>query len=609
MLPPLSLRLPAWLTVTALLGQGLALPAQAATVLSGRVTTTDGRPIFGAMVTAFNEDKNRKETAFSDADGRYVLPLSYAGRLPIRVRTPYFKDLTQTVPVKNDGETRADFFTEKLASPEEISESLPASAHVAQLEFPSRAVKETFVSQCNYCHQQGNSLTRQPAPESKWKDTIRRMEGYFANVTYGEVKAIAKTLAEGYTGKPVKAIETYDASPELAQAKIEEWHVGDALSFVHDTFVGDDEKLYGMDEGHDVIWVLDRKTHRIEQLPLPDVGLPQGGRFNGMALPIGVFSGQHGPHSMAQTSDGRLWITASLSGMLFSLDPKTKQFKGYNVPRGFLWHGGLYPHTVRVDKDDMVWFTVVASNQVMRFDPKAEQFTVIDLPSRGIVRWLTDTFFGLVLKIAGLFDRSNLHLALSHHKWLNQGKDVLTMPYGIDVNPKDGSIWYAKLMTSQIGRIDPKTLEVREYDTPMHGPRRPRFDASGMLWIPAFDSGGLMSFDTASRQFSTYPLPRLAPNEYEIPYALNVEQKSGDVWITANNTDRVLRFVPSTGRFISYPMPSRVTFFRDLEFTKDGKICSSNSNLPAYAHEDQVDAFVCIDPNGSGVKLPGTPRT
>jgi streptogramin lyase len=299
---------------------------------------------------------------------------------------------------------------------------------------------------------------------------------------------------------------------------------------------------------------------------------------------------------MAQTSDGRIWITAALSSSLVSLDPKTKAFKVYPVPRGFLWKGGLYPHTVRVDKNDVVWFTVDLSNQVARFDPKTEQFTMIDLPSRGPMRWLLDTCFGVVLKIAAWFPQQNLHLALSHHKWLNVGKGVLTQPYGIDVNPVDGSIWYAKLMTSQIGRIDPRTLEVTEYDTPMMGPRRPRFDRNGVLWIPAFDSGGLMSFDTRTRKFETWPLPRLASNEYEIPYALNVHPTTGDVWITANNSDRILRFTPSTKQFVSYPSPTRVTFLRDLEFTKDGKVCSSNANLPAYAHEDHVAAFICIEP-------------
>jgi streptogramin lyase/cytochrome c5 len=594
----MSDRIPVWLIAGAALVAGVSGPAALAATLAGTVATTDGRPIAGAMVTAFNEPMNRKETVFTGADGSYTLRTSFAGKLTLRARTPYFKDVTKTVAAAGDAALAVDFAAEKLVSPEELSDSLPASAHAAMLDFPNKGVKETFVSQCNYCHQQGNSLTRRPRDEGQWKATINRMEGYAAMLTYGDVRAISGTLVKGFDGKPVKAIETYDATPELARAKIEEWHVGDGMSFLHDTGVGADQKLYGVDEGHDVVWTLDRKTHQLEELRLPDIDLPVAGVFAGFQMPIGIFTGKHGPHSMAQTTDGRIWITGALSSSLISLDPKTKAFKVFPVPRGLLWKGGLYPHTVRVDKDDIVWFTVDLSNQVARFDPKTERFTMIDLPANSFLRWMTDVFFGLVLKIAAWFPQQNLHLALSHHKWLNGGKEILTQPYGIDVNPVDGGIWYAKLMTHQIGHIDPTTLKVTEYDTPMPGPRRPRFDHGGVLWIPAFDAGGLMSFDTKTKKFETYPLPRLAPNEYEIPYALNVHPKTGDVWITANNTDRVLRFTPGTRKFVSYPSPTRVTFLRDLEFTADGKVCSSNANLPAYAHEDRVPAFICIDPEG-----------
>lgn len=585
----------------AILAMLLAGGVDAATV-TGTVATTEGRPIAGAMVTVWNGARNRKETVFTGADGRYALATSFTGELEVRARTPYFADVTRTIAVGAADTVTADFACEKLASPEALSDSLTASAHSAVLAFPNEAIRETFISQCNYCHQQGNSLTRRPRDDAAWRDAIRRMEGYGAMITYGEQRAIAGTLTKGFDGQPVKAIQTFDASPELAKARIEEWHVGDPMSFVHDTGVGFDDKLYGIDEGHDVVWILDRGTGAIERLPLPDVDLPVGGEFAGFQLPVGIFTGKHGPHSMAQTSDGRIWITAALSSSLISLDPKTRAFRVYPVPRGFLWHGGLYPHTIRVDRKDVVWFTVDLSNQVARFDPRTESFTMIDLPSRGAMRWLMDSFFGVMLKVAAWFPRQNLHLALSHHKWLNVGKGILTQPYGIDVDPIDGSIWYAKLMTSQIGRIDPVTLAVTEYDTPMAGPRRPRFAPNGTLWIPAFDSGGLMSFDPKTAKFTSWPLPRLAPNEYETPYALNVHPQTGDVWITANNSDRVLRFTPATGKWVSYPSPTRVTFLRDLEFTKDGKVCASNSNLPAYAHEDGVDAFICIEPEAPSVR-------
>jgi streptogramin lyase len=132
----------------------------------------------------------------------------------------------------------------------------------------------------------------------------------------------------------------------------------------------------------------------------------------------------------------------------------------------------------------------------------------------------------------------------------------------------------------------------------MSGPRRGRFDADGIFWIPAFDEGGLMRFDPATGKFETYKIPGVAPGEYETPYALNVYRPTGDVWMAANNSDRVIRFTPSTKTFRSYPSPTRVTVFRDFSFTSDGRVCTSQSNLPAYAIEGGVPSYFCIDPTG-----------
>ncbi len=180
---------------------------------------------------------------------------------------------------------------------------------------------------------------------------------------------------------------------------------------------------------------------------------------------------------------------------------------------------------------------------------------------------------------------------------MNGGREVFNWPYGIDVNPLDGGIWYGKLLADKIGHIDPETLEVTEYDVPHVGPRRLRFGPDGILWIPSFDEGKLMRFDPKTEKFESIDLPLMGENEYETPYALNVHHDTGDVWIAANNSDRLLRYIPAEKRFIAYPMPSRVVWFRDLEFTKDGKVCTSNSNLPAYAHEDGLPAFFCLNPD------------
>ncbi len=572
--------------------------AMAATI-TGRVLTTDKQALAGAIVTLWNESRTQKLSVYTDGEGRFRLDTDFTGAVTLRGRSLYYRDINLSLTLSADSALEQSLLLEKMTDPAEISASLPASAHAAQLDLVEEEDRDALISQCNYCHQLGNSLTRTPRSADAWSDTISRMEGYGAYITYGEHEAVKNILHTGFNGEPVTVVQTQDYSPELSEGVVREWLVATPVSFLHDAVVGQNGKLYGIDEGADTIWELDRDTGEVIANKIPNTeGLPVGGNFAGVQLPIGIFTGHYGPHSAAQISDGRMFVTGALGSSLLMFDPDTREWDMYPIPRGFLWRKGLYSHTIRADKDDNVWFTVMASNMVLKFNTKTEEFTEIKLPSNGILKWLSDTFMGVVLEIGSFFPQENSHLFLSHHKWLNGGRDAFNWPYGIDINPKDGSIWYGKLLGNKIGRIDPETLEIVEYDTPAEGPRRMRFDQDGILWIPSFDDGKLIRFDPASEAFEVIDLPLLSENEYEVPYALNVHEHTGDIWIAANNSDRVLRYVPGEKRFISYPMPSRVVWFRDFEFTEDGQVCTSNSNLPAYAHEDGVPAFFCIDPEG-----------
>jgi len=566
-------------------------PAGRSATFQGTVTRPDGRPAFGAMVSVFNAARNQKQTVYTAADGSYAIVTPYSGSLDVRARLANYDDALVTVDAQPDATSRLDLVLRPFADPQGASDALSASAHNAVLPWKRADDRHVFVSQCNYCHQIGNSTTRAPRSHDAWLATINKMEGYLAMLTKAQSIRFASVFEQGFDGQPVKATHDYGPTPELARAKVEEWQIGDGFSFIHDMDVAEDGRFYGTDEGHDVLWVLDPRSGGIERHELPKSDLPRGGLFAGMHLAIGIFTGSHGPHSMAQTSDGRIWITNALSSTIMSFDPKTKRFETYPVPGD-----ALYPHTIRVDRDDVLWFTIVASNQIGRLDPKTEQMTVMRLPSNGFFRWVSDMLFPTLLRISSWFPDRALLLDFSHHRFL--GYTVLAFPYGIDVNPKDGSVWYAKLYANRIGRIDPRTLEVTEYETPLKGPRRPRFDADGIFWIPSFDEGALMRFDPATAKFDSWKVPGVAPGEYETPYALNVHRPTGEIWMAANNSDRILRFSPATQTFRSYPSPTRVTFLRDFSFTKNGRVCSSQSNLPAYAIEGAVPAYICVDPAG-----------
>ncbi len=573
----------------------LVVGSVSAASFTGNVSTASKLQVSGALVTLINQAGNLRQTVYTDANGHYTIDVPYTGQLTLRVRTTFYDDVQQQFDISGAEKITHDVTLLKQKSEQSSSDSLSASAHAATLKFEDPLVKDSFISQCNYCHQIGNSLTRRPRDKDAWEQTVTRMEGYMALLNNHEKASVVNMLHEGFQGQPVANVQTYEYSPEMATAKIEEWMFGDGLSFPHDAEVGHDGKFYGFDEGHDLIWEVDPETGAVTQHRLPDSELPVGGNFSAIQLPIGVFSGKHGPHSAAEDKNGTFWFTNSLSSTIGSFDTKTKKIELYPIG-----HGALYPHTVRIDKQGMIWFTIAVSNQVGRLDPQSKEITVIDLPSNGFVRWMTEATLPVALKFfAWAAPYKNYPISISPQHWAKQGKDILPLPYGIDVNPKDGSIWYAKLLSSKLGRIDPETLEVTEIDTPLSGPRRGRFDADGILWVPAFEHGAIMRYDPQTDVFKTYKMPTLAPNEWEAPYALGVNQQTGEVWITSNTSDRMFRFEPKTEKFTAYPLPTRVTWMRDIAFTADGKICNSSSNLPAYAIETGRPSIICIDPNGA----------
>lgn len=577
-------------SVAAMMSIACAGSASAAS-FRGRVTGSDGRPAFGAMVTVMNPSKEQRETVYTGPDGSYAIRTPFAGALSIRARMSGFDDDLVHSIANAEQIVDLDLRLKPFADARAASDALSASAFNARLPWPdTQRDRKVFVQECNYCHQVGNATTRVPRSHAEWMAELDKMEeGLLSLLSRQQKRMVAGVLAKGFDGKPVVAHQNYGASVEQTKAKIREWQVGDGFTFIHDAFVARDQTIYGMDEGHDVIWTLDRATGKIDRLPLPASDLPRGGLFSGLKLPIGVFTGKHGPHSMAETSDGRLWITNSLSSTLMSLDPKTKTFKTYDTGPD-----ALYPHTIRVDANDIVWFTLAVSNHVGRFDPKTELMTLIELPANGIVRWISTSTLPVMMRIGSWFPARAWHLNISTHRLY--GNAVIPMPYGIDVNPLDGSIWYAKLYASMIGRIDPKTFEITEWETPMKGPRRPRFDKNGALWIPAFDEGGLMRFDTRTQKFESMVIPPVGDGEYETPYALNVSPATGDIWLAANNSDRIIRYAPSSKEFLNFPSPTRVTVLRDFSLARDGEVCSSSSNLPSSAIEDGRASFLCIDP-------------
>jgi streptogramin lyase len=538
-------------------------------VMSGQVTDPKGTPVHGVMVRLGDDGMGMAESVFTDAQGRYTLKTGLNGNLYLRLRKPYYRDYREVVTLDAEAPAQKNFVMEPMVDATEISESLPAAYHFATLPFQTGEnasfSRDMFQRDCLSCHQIGNPYTRTPRSLQVWKDIITRMHTYVGNFDMALVPERAAILAKGYNEdtRPLTVRPEFPLDKALNNAKIYEYRLAPAY-IPHDTIYNpNDGLLYTVDQGLDYVSVTDMASGKTEYVFQADglATLYRAGMDDGEAVFKQFRAGlKHGPHSLALGLDKKYYITnGSVSIGVF--DPKTRRFESsYRIPEEI---GAVYPHTIRVDGEGMVWFTLTGSEQIARLDPTTGEFTVLDLPT---------------------------------HKPI--GFVGTTQPYGIDVHPIDGTIWYSRLYADKIGRINPKTLEITEFDSPMGGPRRMHFDKKGVLWITGYQKGTVARIEVGdSLKSKVYPLPEFAEGVRPAAYALGVHPDTQDIWINENMTDRIYRFIPSEERFIAYPMPLSGTYTRDMTFTGDGRVCTSNNPIPPMALEGGVLEIICIDPN------------
>jgi streptogramin lyase len=527
--------------------------------VSGQVSDDHGAAVSGAMVTVSDAKRGLAESVFTGRDGRYTLRTKLSGELTLRVRKPYFADHGAALRLGASDRAEVSVRLAALQTDAEISDALPSLSHFSKIAFDAQGPfsRAQFARDCLSCHAIGNSFTRWPRPAEGWLPSVSRMHAYLGNADAKSMQRRAELLAKAFDGSAARSRPVFPVDPALYRARILQYRF-DGAGVPHDAEVSRvDGKVYTVDMFVDAIIVTDLATGASEQVPETADGLPPGGAFTKMGAPAPYgLTITRAPHSLAQGLDGKFYLTESIGGSIGAFDPATRTFEHFDVGGG-----AVYPHSVRVDAKGIVWFTVAFSNHVGRFDPVSKEMKVLTLPQTP-----------------------------------STGVACCPVPYGIDVHPLDGSIWYTKLFADKIGRIDPTTLAITEIDSPVEGPRRQRFDRAGNLWITGFSQGEIARLDTRSMRARVYPLPQFAPGEVPSPYALAIHPATQDVWVNDVNTDHAYRFIPGEERFVAYPMPLRGTYTRDFTFTKAGWACTANNPIPAAALEGQTPELICIDP-------------
>lgn len=552
--------------ITMLLFMLFTAAAAQAGVLTGTVSDNDGDAMEGVLVRLTDPIAGVSESVYTDRTGRYVLATSLQGELQLRLRAPYFKDATGTVELAGSGSVTQNMTMTAMTDPMEISNSLPAAYHFGSLPFETGKDADfnrlQFQRDCLSCHQIGNPMTRIPRSPESWAATIQRMHVYLGNFDFELRDARSVLLAEGFDGKALKVRPQFPLDPSLGTTKLYEYRL-ERAGVPHDAIYNpNDGLLYTVDQALDHMAITDPRTGRTEYVKQAGgEAMHYRAGFSEENPVIGEFNpgAKHGPHSLAMGRDGNYYVTNSGSRSIGVFNPRTRSWEPAHLIDEST--GAVYPHTIRVDQKGIVWFTLAGSEHVGRLDPETTKFTILNLPPHK------------PMGIAGT-----------------------TQPYGIDINPIDGSVWYGRLFADKVGRIDPETLEITEYDSPVSGPRRMHFDKAGILWLTGYSEGMLARIETDGFKAKVYPMPEFAEGYRPAPYALGVHPQSQDIWLNENMTDRLYRFIPEEERFVVYPVPLSGTYTRDMTFTEDGQVCTSNNPIPAPALEGGVLEIICLDP-------------
>jgi len=122
------------------------------------------------------------------------------------------------------------------------------------------------------------------------------------------------------------------------------------------------------------------------------------------------------------------------------------------------------------------------------------------------------------------------------------------------IQASDGSIWWAGQFGNVIGRLDPRTGDMREYRLPAGSyPHSVTLDADGMPWYTGNMNGTIGKLDPATGQSTVYKMPDPAAKD---PHTAKFD-KNGILWFTLQHSDMFGRLDPKTGdiRLVKAPTP------------------------------------------------------
>lgn len=378
---------------------------------------------------------------------------------------------------------------------------------------PDGAGKQQVESFCTGCHQVNMITGSSGYSREHWQELFGTMIDLSS--VPEDRGAIAQYLAANF---PPNNKRTAILVPGPVEIKFTEWQTPTLGNRSRDPVQGPDGLIWWAGQWGNLIGSLDPKTGEMKEYPLP---------------------ANAKPHTVEPDAKGNVWYTGNMNGTIGYLDPKTGKITEIKMgdPKA------KDPHTLIFSRKGIAWFTLQNSNMIGRYDPATGDLKLITAPVAnskpyGIKEDADGNFWVACNGAACLYKMNAADMALTEVKLPTPGTTVRRLDIA-----GDGTVWYVNSGKGKLGRVDPKTHEVKEWDSPS-GPRSHPYAivvVNGVVW---YNESGvrpdpLVRFDPKTETFQSWAVP--SGNVYAGIIRHMRADKDGNIWIHQSSTNRIAK--------------------------------------------------------------------
>jgi len=171
-------------------------------------------------------------------------------------------------------------------------------------------------------------------------------------------------------------------------------------------------------------------------------------------------------------------------------------------------------------------------------------------------------------------------------------------PHGLELD-RDGNVWFTANQAAYIGKLDPKTGNVTEYKMPegVRDPHTPLFAPDGMLFFTAQNSNTVGRINPKTGEIKVQRTPTDRANPYGMVFTTK-----GVPFVCDFGTNKIIEINPDTLAIKEYPLPNPDSRPRRIAISPDDVIWYADYSRGYLGRLDPKTGQVSEWPSPSGPK-------